>query len=96
MNALRPIAALFVQTGGCYFGLPGVDPWDHARDARLYSGPYSVVAHPPCQRWGRYWMGSPLAVARTGVRKVKGDDGGCFKAALDAVRKWGGGLGASR
>ena len=28
------IAALFVETDGCYFGLPGVDPWDVARDAR--------------------------------------------------------------
>jgi hypothetical protein len=29
-------------------------------------------------------------VKRTGVRKKKGDDGGCFEAALDAVRLWGG------
>lgn len=27
------IAALFVETGGCYFGIDGVDPWDEARDA---------------------------------------------------------------
>ena len=32
------IAALYVATGGCYFGLDGVDPWDEARDARLYAG----------------------------------------------------------
>lgn len=83
------IAALYVQTGGCYWGLPGVDPWDEARDARLYDGPHPVVAHPPCQRWGRYWAGSPYAVAR-GKRLVKGDDGGCFKSALTAVRNWGG------
>lgn len=37
------IAALFVATGGCYFGLPDVDPWDVTRDARLYSGPHPVV-----------------------------------------------------
>jgi len=31
----RPvIAALYVETDGCYYGLPGVDPWDAARDAR--------------------------------------------------------------
>jgi hypothetical protein len=36
------------------------------------------------------WFGQPLAVKLTGVRKVKGDDGGCFKAALEAVRQWGG------
>ena len=84
------VAALYVQKGGCYFGVPDVDPWDEARDARLYDGPHPVVAHPPCQRWGRYWMGSPLVVARTGERKKKGDDNGCFKAALAAVRQFGG------
>lgn len=80
------IAALFVQTGGCYFGLPDVDPWDEMRDARLYAGPWPVVAHPPCERWGRYWSGGPSARAR----RIKGDDGGCFAAALAAVRRWGG------
>ncbi len=80
------IAALFVATGGCYFGLPDVDPWDEARDARLYPGPHPVVAHPPCQRWGRYWYGGPSVR----VRKVLGEDGGCFASALESVRRWGG------
>jgi hypothetical protein len=84
------IAALYVQTGGCYFGLDGVDPWDEERDARRYDGPHPVVAHPPCQRWGKLWAGQPLWIKRTGERKIKGDDGGCFKAALHAVRIWGG------
>jgi len=84
------IAALFVETNGCYFGLPGVDPWDEARDARLYAGPHPVVAHPPCQRWGKMWFGQPLTVKRTGIRKVKGDDDGCFASALASARKWGG------
>ena len=84
------IAALYVQTGGCYYGLPGVDPWDEKRDARLYSGPWPVIAHPPCQRWGKMWFGQPLTVKRTGIRKKKGDDGGCFAAALNAVRTYGG------
>ena len=48
------IAALFVAKPGCYFGLPEVDPWDKSRDARLYDADYPVVAHPPCERWGRY------------------------------------------
>ena len=87
---MTTVSALFVQTGGCYFGLDGVDPWDEARDARLYAGPHPVVAHPPCQRWGKMWAGQPLWIKRTGERKVKGDDGGCFAAALDAVRAWGG------
>ncbi len=80
------ISALFVATGGVYFGLPDVDPWDASRDARLYNGPYPVVAHPPCERWGRYWHGGPSAK----VRQVKGDDGGCFAAALASVLRFGG------
>lgn len=84
------IAALYVETGASYYGLDGVDPWDEPRDGRLYAGPHPVVAHPPCQRWGKLWAGQPLFIKRTGIRKVKGDDGGCFKAALEAVRKWGG------
>jgi len=84
------IAALYVKTDGAYFGLEGVDPWDEKRDARKYAGPHPVVAHPPCQRWGKMWAGQPLWIKRTGERKKKGDDGGCFKAALAAVRKWGG------
>jgi hypothetical protein len=84
------IAALYVETGGAYYGDPEIDPWDEARDARRYAGPYPVVAHPPCQRWGKMWFGSPLVVKTTGVRKAMGDDGGCFAAALDAVRRFGG------
>lgn len=87
---MQDVAALFVQKGGAYYGLPGVDPWDEERDARQYPGPHPVVAHPPCQRWGRFWAGQPLWIKRTGERKVKGDDGGCFAAALDAVRRYGG------
>lgn len=80
------IAALYVQADGCYMGLDGVDPWPEARDARSYDGPHAVVAHPPCERWGRYWFGGPSAR----VRRELGDDGGCFAAALASVRKWGG------
>lgn len=84
------VAALYVQRGGCYYGLPDVDPWDEARDARLYTGPHPVVAHPPCERWGRYWFGGPQWIKDGHARKVLGDDGGCFASALAAVRKWGG------
>ena len=83
---MRQIAALFVATDGCYFGLPGVDPWDVTRDARKYAGPHPVVAHPPCERWGRYWSGGPSAK----VRRKLGDDDGCFAAAVRAVREFGG------
>ena len=87
---LPTVAALYVETNGAYYGLPGVDPWGEIRDARKYAGPHAVVAHPPCQRWGKMWFGQPLAVKLTGVRKEKGADGGCFAAALAAVRTWGG------
>ncbi len=89
-GGFSPVAALFVEAGGSYWGIDGVDPWDEARDARKYRGPHPVVAHPPCQRWGKFWAGQPLWIARTGERKVKGDDGGCFAAALASVREWGG------
>lgn len=80
------IAALYVLKGGPYCGLPGIDPWDIERDARLYDGPWHVIAHPPCERWGRYATGGPSAR----VRRVVGDDAGCFEAALAAVRRFGG------
>lgn len=80
------VAALYVETNGCYWNLPGVDPWDETRDARRYDGPHPVVAHPPCQRWGRFWHGS----TRKPHQYQLGADGGCFEAALAAVTAWGG------
>lgn len=79
------VAALFVETGGCYFGLPNVDPWDEPRDARCYAGPYPVVAHPPCDRWHQL---SAVNNKRWGY--AINEDGGCFAAALAAIRRWGG------
>lgn len=86
MGEVVTVAALYVERGGVYWDLPGVDPWDEERDARKYAGPWPVVAHPPCERWGRYWSGGPSAK----TRRTKGDDGGCFAAALAAVRSHGG------
>lgn len=80
------ISALFVETNGAYFGLPEIDPWDKTRDARLYRGPHPVIAHPPCERWGRYWSGGPSAK----VRRKLGDDDGCFRAAFQAVHAYSG------
>lgn len=80
------IAALFVLPDGPYVGVEGVDPWPESRDARTYAGPHPIVAHPPCQRWGRYWYGGPSCK----VRKRLGDDDGCFAAALRSVRQFGG------
>ncbi len=82
----RPVVALYVETDGCYFGVPGVEPWDETRDARRYAGPHPVVAHPPCQRWGRYWHGSPMNPHVFD----KGSDQGCFAAAVEALKIFGG------
>jgi hypothetical protein len=71
------VGALYVDEVGIYSELAdfiyGIE-----RDARTYVGPYPVVAHPPCQRWGN-WAGERI-----------GQDGGCFAAALAVVRQWGG------
>lgn len=89
------VAALFVERDGAYYGLPDVDPWggrsfndgyEIDRDARDYRGPHPVVAHPPCERWGKFARGS---TRKPGQYQV-GEDGGCFAAALTAVRHYGG------
>lgn len=79
------IAALYVESDGVYAGLEGIDAWPVERDARLYAGPWPVVAHPPCSRWCQL---ASVNLARWGT--PIGEDGGCFEAALAAVRRWGG------
>lgn len=86
------IAALFVETDGTYYGIPDVDPWDVKRDARKYAGPHPVVAHPPCQLWVNM-AGVNFIRYRdrpNNVRNRPGNDLGCFAAALEAVRNYGG------
>lgn len=82
MTPAPTVAALYVETNGVYYGLDGVDPWDEQRDARLYDGPWPVVAHPPCNVW------SIMANCRPEI--VKDDDQGCFESALNVVRTFGG------
>ena len=79
------IAALYVETNGIYSGLENVELWGKERDARFYAGPWPVVAHPPCERWCRFAKG-----IETRYGYAVGDDGGCFEAALRAVRMYGG------
>lgn len=80
------VAALYIDPTGHYVK-PGIDAWDEARDARTYAGPYPVVAHPPCASWGRYAKTTPGSRA---LGPPLGEDGGCFRAALDAVFAHGG------
>lgn len=82
------VAALYVQPDGCYSNLDFVDPWPEDRDARKYMGSLPVVAHPPCQLWGA--MAAVNYARWGGEHNRPGNDGGCFAAALDAVRRWGG------
>lgn len=79
------VAALFVQTDGAYFGVPGVDPWDEPRDAKQYRGPHPVVAHPDCSRWCQL-----AYINQKRYDHKVGDDGGVFGFALTAVRCQGG------
>lgn len=82
------ISALFVESKGCYHGLPHVDLWDKNRDARNYNGIAPVVAHPPCQLWGRF---AHVNYKRWGGEHNRpGNDDGCFSSALDAVMRCGG------
>jgi len=82
----RCVAALYVDPHGAYAGLEDVEVWDELRDARLYDGPWPVVAHPPCQHWCQL---ASVNAARYETFRI-GDDGGCFEAALAAVRTFGG------
>lgn len=97
------VAALFVDgsehgiypkllgRGHCWAGDPEKYPGS-IDDARQYGQRLPVVAHPPCARWSRL---APSVFARTGRERHRpawlgGTDGGCFAAALAAVRNKGG------
>ena len=81
----KKVAALFIDPNGPYPSMEDVDCWDEGRDARQYRGPYPVIAHPPCGRW----CGMARMNEKRWGAKV-GDDGGCFKFALQCVRMFGG------
>ena len=82
------ISALFVQSEGCYFGIDDIDPWDEERDAKTYNGNNPVIAHPPCQLWGK--MANVNFSRWGGEHNRPGNDGGNFKFAIDAVNRCGG------
>ena len=85
---MKTVAALFIDGKGIYPTLPAVECWDKDRDARAYTGAHPVVAHPPCQLWGRF---AHVNYARWGGEHNRpGNDGGCFASALANVRRCGG------
>jgi hypothetical protein len=77
------VAALYVDPRGPYPKIAGVDCYDETRDARLYEGPFPVVAHPPCGAWGS------LRHLRVPNRERR-DDADCGPRAVEQVRKYGG------
>lgn len=98
---MADVAVLYVSRLGPYFGRHDVDAWDEVRDARLYAGDLPVVAHPPCNLWvnmaaqnyARATKLNPDGSRKESNRRIMipawypgGDDGGCFKHALDRVR----------
>lgn len=88
MNNKNLVSILFAEKNGIYSHFHDVDIWHIKKDARLYNGPHPVVAHPPCQLWGKF---AKINYHRWGGKHNKpGNDGGCFKAALDFIRKFKG------
>jgi hypothetical protein len=85
---MNQINALFVDEFGPYHftRVEGVKAWHERIDARLCRNGWPAVAHPPCQRWGRYWSGGPSVKEK----KLLGDDNGCFAFSLWYVRLFGG------
>lgn len=84
------VAVLFARSDSIYKTMPECDVWDIDRDARKWPGGCPVVAHPPCKRWS---MINGVVLARYPHKAAEfawGNDGGTFKFALDAVRRWGG------
>lgn len=85
---MRKIAALFVHSNGVYSGWPWIELWDENKDARNYQGPYPVVAHPPCNLWGKF---SEINYIRWGGEHNRpGNDGMKFLTALKNVKTYGG------
>lgn len=74
----RTVAALYIDAGGPYPKLSGVDCWDEWRDAMKYEGPHPIVAHPPCGPWGRMRHQSRFQNPQ------------CARRAVEQVRKFGG------
>ena len=50
---MRTVAILCAAKKSVYHGMPDLEVFDEARDARTFQGGMPIIAHPPC----RYWIG---------------------------------------
>lgn len=80
MGDAPDVAALFVRSDSVYKLMPGVDCWDAERDATLYTGPWPVVAHPPCRLWS----------CLKHFSKAPAEEKSLALFAIEAVRRFGG------
>lgn len=76
---MHKVAALYTRADSVYLELL-FDVWDAQRDARLYAGPWPVIAHPPCRGWG----------SLRNFAKPRPDELELAFHAVDQVRQWGG------
>jgi hypothetical protein len=74
---IRGVSVLYVDPRGPYPSLVE-DWWDETRNAKLYEGPWPVVAHPPCGPWGRL------------AHLCTKQDASCAVRAVEQVRRFGG------
>ncbi len=82
------VSVLFADPRGVYSTLPNIDLWPESLDARKYDGVGPIVAHPPCQLWGRF---AHVNFKRWGGEHNRpGNDSGCFASALNSVIRFGG------
>lgn len=77
---MSTVAVLFARADSVYKTLPGCDVYDMDRDARIYDGPWPVVAHPPCRAWGNFAM----------FAKPRPDERNLARLAVALVREFGG------
>jgi len=84
---LGHVTVLFCDTESIYKGLSS-DCYDKNRDALTYAGNNPVVAHPPCQLWGK--MANVNYARWGGEHNRPGNDGGYFRFALSTVNRFGG------
>lgn len=81
-EGIRSAALYVLARSSPYAEIDGVDLWPKSRDARLYPGPWPVLAHPPCGHWSR------SVAPRT--HDTPEHDRDLAPLAVGQVRRWGG------